>query len=311
MDGLELYTRMVRIRVFEERTAEILEKNPGEIVCPVHLYVGQEAVAVGVCAALNDGDVVYSNHRSHGHYLAKGGDMKELAAELYCRQSGCSGGKGGSMHLCSPEKGFPGSSAIVAGTISTAVGSALAFKTMGTNNVAGTFFGDGAVNEGGFYEALNLAALRKLPVIFVCENNGFSTHMPIRSCLANTDIIAKAEAMGVPARRIDGNDVVTVNREAAAVVEDIRGGGGPRFLECMTYRWRGHVGPKFDLDKGLRNREELESWMEKGPIRRMENRLKLSADEKSSIWKKVNEEVEDALESAKKGPVAEPGEVWI
>ena len=188
-----LYENMLRIRLFEERVAELLA-NEAEIKCPTHLYIGQEAVAVGVCANLRNDDYVFSTHRSHGHYLAKGGDLKALMAELYGKATGCSKGRGGSMHLASPDVGLPGSSAIVAGTIPIAVGVAMSFKMQKKDTISIAFFGDGATNEGAFYESLNFASLKKLPVIFACENNLFSTHMPISSCLADTDIYKKAEA---------------------------------------------------------------------------------------------------------------------
>ena len=181
-----MYLTMTRIRRLEEKIAELVSHN--EIICPCHLYIGEEAVATGVCAALTKEDWVFSTHRSHGHYIAKGGSMKMLMAELYGKITGCSKGKGGSMHLSSGDVGLPGSSAIVAGTIPLAVGVALAFSIQKKNNVSVAFFGDGAVCEGVFYEALNFASLRKLPVVFVCENNLYFTHLPISACLADTRI---------------------------------------------------------------------------------------------------------------------------
>jgi TPP-dependent pyruvate/acetoin dehydrogenase alpha subunit len=269
---LKLYSTMLIIRLFEERLAEQLSTS-GEIKCPVHLYTGQEAVAAGVSVNLRNDDYVFSTHRSHGHYLAKGGDMNTLMAEIYGKTSGCSHGYGGSMHLAQSDIGLPGSSAIVAGTIPQAVGAALAFKTQHKDAVAIAFFGDGAANEGVFYESLNFAALNILPVLFVCENNLYSTHMPISACLAETSIVKKAVAFGVPAECIDGNDVIQVFETSQKYIANARGGAGPALLECLTYRWRGHVGPNYDLNKGLRNKSELDFWMQRCPIRLLETQM--------------------------------------
>lgn len=189
-----LYTSMLKLRRFEEKVSDLLCGDP-EIICPVHLYLGEEAIAVGVCANLQRDDYVFSTHRSHGHYLAKGGDMKALMAELYGKATGCSKGRGGSMHLASPEIGLPGSTAIVAGSIPLAVGVALAFSIQGRDAVSVSFFGDGAVDEGVWHESLNFASLRKLPVVFVCENNLYSTHMPISACLSLDKGIEKYEKL--------------------------------------------------------------------------------------------------------------------
>jgi len=300
-----MYKTMVTIRTFEETIADILENRPGEIKTPCHLYIGEEAVATGVCTALRDTDTVYSTHRSHGHYIAKGGDLKKLAAEIYCKETGCSCGRGGSMHICDPEKGLPGSCAIVAGTIPVAVGTAYTYKYQKRDNVAVTFFGDGATNEGVFYESLNLAALYKLPVIFVCENNQYSTHMPINRILANTRITQKAEAMGVPAYTIDGNNAKIVYTAAHIAIENARQGRGPTLIECKTYRWRGHVGPNYDLDKGLRSKEELEYWMSRDPIKILEKEEKMSKEYIEKIHAEVKKKVEEAIEYARKSPYPE------
>jgi len=299
-----MYVTMLRIRKFEERVASLVSE--GEIICPSHLYTGEEAVSTGVCSALRKDDWVFSTHRSHGHYVAKGGDIKALMAELYCRATGCSRGRGGSMHLASPEVGLPGSSAIVAGTIPLAVGTALAFSMRGEGRVSVAFFGDGAVNEGVFYESLNFASLKRLPVIFVCENNLYSTHMPISACLADTNIYQKAEAFKMPGVRIDGNNVVEVYKTAKGAVKDARCGKGPALVECMTYRWRGHVGSNFDLEKGLRSKQELDYWMKRCPIKALEGLLLnhdiISESEKEQICRGIEEEIEEALIFAKQSP---------
>ena len=300
-----MYITMLRIRKFEERVAELLGPEP-EIICPVHLYTGQEAVATGVCANLRKDDYVFSTHRSHGHYIAKGGDIKALMAELYGRATGCAKGKGGSMHLAAPDMGLPGSCAIVAGTVPSAVGAALAFSMQERDTVSVAFFGDGAVNEGVWYESLNFASLKKLPVIFVCENNLYSTHMPVSACLAATDIYKKAEAFCLPGVRVDGNNEIEVFKAAKKAVEDARNGKGPALIECITYRWRGHVGPNYDLEKGLRSKEELDYWMKRDPIKALEQLLlkgeAVSESEKIKIDDGVEREVEDALVFAKESP---------
>ena len=307
-----LYTTMLRIRRVDEKIAELLCSKP-EIVCPVHLYIGQEAIAAGVCASLRRDDYVFSTHRSHGHYIAKGGNIKALIAELYGKATGCSRGRGGSMHLASADMGLPGSSAIVAGTIPLAVGAALTFSLRGQDTVSVAFFGDGAVNEGAFYESLNFAALKKLPVIFVCENNGYSTHMPVSACLADVRIYKKAEAFDMPGIRVDGNNIFEVFSTAGKVIENARHGQGPALIECMTYRWRGHVGPNFDLDKGLRTKKELDYWMNRCPIRVLERFLSehdiLSESEKVRIYEDIDKEITEAIAFALESPYPDEGEL--
>lgn len=308
---LGMHEKMVRIRKFEEKVADLVASE--EIVTPCHLYIGQEAVAAGVCASLRDDDYVFSTHRSHGHYIAKGGDVKTLMAELYCRANGCSRGRGGSMHITSPDMGLPGSSAIVAGTIPIAVGVALAFSLQKKENISVSFFGDGAVDEGVFYESLNFAALKSLPVIFVCENNLYSTHMPISDCISDTRIYKKAESFDMPGVRVDGNDVVEVFRAAKRAVESARAGEGPTLIECMTYRWRGHVGPNYDIDKGLRSEEELNFWMSRCPIKLFEEALfergVLSDPEKCQVYEDIEREIENAVAFAKVGSFPDENEL--
>lgn len=305
-----MYVTMLRIRVFEEKVADLVSKR--EIVCPCHLYIGEEAVAVGACSALSQDDWVFSTHRSHGHYIAKGGDINALVAEMYGRATGCSKGRGGSMHLASPDMGLPGSSAIVAGIIPLALGAALAFSLQKRGAVSVAFFGDGAAGEGTFYESLNFAALRRLPVIFVCENNLYSTHMPISSCLADTRIYQKAEVFNMLGVRVDGNNVVEVYKAVNKATEDARCGKGPTLIECMTYRWMGHVGPSDDLDKGLRSKEELEYWRNRCPIKTFEEFLSkqgiLSESEKTNIRGSIEEEIEQAVIFAKESPYPHPDE---
>jgi len=307
---LGFFSTMFLIRSVEERIANLVDD--GIVKCPCHLYTGQEAVATGVCYALDEEDWVFSTHRSHGHYLAKGGNLKKMLAEIFGKDTGCSRGHGGSMHIADPEKGLPGSSAIVAGTISLAVGTGLAFSIRKQPLVSVAFFGDGATNEGVFYESLNLASLYKLPVLFICENNLYSTHMPIERCLSNPRIFEVARALGLKSLRIDGNNVIEVYHAAKNAVDMIRAGQGPVFLECMTYRWKGHVGPRDDIDKGLRSKDELDSWVERCPIEFLKNNLvssgTVSEEELREISEKTENEIERAVMDAESGPYPDFGE---
>jgi pyruvate dehydrogenase E1 component alpha subunit len=263
---------MVRIRRVEETLAELYPT--GEMRTPTHFSIGQEAVAVGVCGALRRDDVVYSGHRCHAHYLAKGGDLRGMVAELYGRETGCARGRGGSVHLNDPEAGVIASSAILGQTMAVAVGTALAFTMDGRDQVAVTFFGDGTVEEGIFHETLNFAVMRRAPVLFVCENNGFSTHtrLEVRQP-ASVSIHARAASYGMPSRLEDGNDVFAVHAAAREAVAHARRGAGPFFLECTTYRWREHVGPQWDYDKGYRTKAEVDAWIARCPIRHASERL--------------------------------------
>jgi TPP-dependent pyruvate/acetoin dehydrogenase alpha subunit len=300
-----MYVTMLRIRRLEEKVAELVYPL-NEIICPCHLYIGEEAIATGVCSTLKKEDWVFSTHRSHGHYIAKGGGMKALMAELYGKETGCSKGRGGSMHLSLPEQGLPGSSAIVAGIMPLAVGAALAFSMQEKHSVSVAFFGDGAVGEGVFYESLNFASLKRLPIIFVCENNLYSTHLHISACQAHIQIWKKAEAFNIPGIRVDGNNVVEVFEAAKRAIDDARLGNGPTLIECMTYRWRGHVGPHDDIDKGLRNKEELDYWMQRCPIKALEEFLLthgfIAESEKVKIVERIDKEIEDSVTFAKESP---------
>jgi len=300
----ELHETMLRIRLAEERLAGAL--LAGEIKCPVHLYTGEEAVAAGVCNHLNESDYVFGTHRSHGHYLAKGGHLKAMMAEIYGRVTGCAQGRGGSMHLVDPKlRTF--TTPIVGSTIATAVGTALASSLRGDGAVSVAFFGDGATDEGRFYECLNLAALYKLPVLFVCENNFYSTHLPLEARQPADNIYQRAEMFATPGFRLDGNDVCAVYRVAGEAIQRARNGGGPALLECRTYRWRGHVGPHYDLDKGLRSPEELAAWQARCPVKRLEQTLLaegiLTNDNLASIHQRIEREVEEAIAFAKANPL--------
>lgn len=309
-----MYRTMVRIRLCEESFVEWILN--GEIRCPVHLYTGQEAIATGVCAALSEKDYVFGSHRSHGHYLAKGGDMRELVAEIYCKEAGCSKGRGGSMHVVAPDIGMIGSAPIVAGTIPLALGAALASKIRKEKRVTVSFFGDGAAGEGVLYESLNFAALKKLPIIFACENNFYSTHMPIRECRPENNIFEIGKPFCIESYRVDGNDILKVYEMSKKAAGQCRKGQGPVFIEFITYRMRGHVGPDDNIQEthtDIRPKEEIEKWRKKDPIRKLEtflvkNRI-LKKEDLEKINREAEEEVEKAHRYAKKSPYPDPKEL--
>ena len=260
----ELMRMMVLIRRFEEKIIDVYADQ--DMKSPVHLCIGEEAVAAGVCVNLKKDDYVFTTHRSHGHCLAKGVPPKELYAEFYGRVTGCSRGKGGSMHPAAPEYGILGTSAIVGGGMPLAVGTALASKMRNNGRVAVTFFGDGAVDEGTFHESLNFASLKKLPVVFVCENNFYATNSHISARQPHSDIYKRAEGYNIPGFELNGNDVVSICAAAKKAVDRAQNGAGPTLLECKTYRWKGHVGPDCDYERGCRPKEELATWMDRCPI---------------------------------------------
>jgi pyruvate dehydrogenase E1 component alpha subunit len=265
---LALYESLLMIRRAEEILAD--EYRKGTMRTPTHFGIGQEAVAVGVCSALDKNDVVYTHHRSHTHYLAKGGSLFGLIAELLGREGGCSRGRGGSVHLIDTEKGFWGSSPILGHSLALATGSAFAFQMDRKNQVAVAFFGEGACDEGAVWESLNFAAVKKLPVVFVCENNLYATESPMSVRMPlETNICSKVSSFGLRSEKVDGNKVFEVYSAAKNALERCRAGDGPVFLECMTYRWREHVGPLWDYEasRTYRAKSELEEWMQKCPIR--------------------------------------------
>lgn len=305
-----MYVTMLRIRLFEERVAGLVEA--GEIKTPCHLYIGQEAIATGVCAALGRKDYVWGGHRSHGHYLAKGGDLRAMMAELYCKVTGCSKGRGGSMHLVAVDVGILGTVPLVAGTIPLAVGSALASKLRGDENVSISFFGDGATDEGHFHESVNLAALYRLPVIFICENNFYSSHMHLLEHRAEDNIHEGGKVHGIPGFRLDGNDVITVYRTTVEAVTRARNGHGPTLLECRTYRWRGHVGPAWDIDVGVKRKDELQEWLPKDPVARIRAclvQLGMGQEEFESIEQEIGAELEEAVVFARQSPYPDESEL--
>lgn len=259
-----LFDSMLHIRRFEEKICEVYGAQ--DMKTPVHLCIGQEAIAAGVGLHLNREDYLTTTHRGHGHCLVKGMDPYRLYAEFYGRAEGCCGGMGGSMHPADPELGILGTSAIVGGGIPTAVGAALAAQLRGEKRVSVVFFGDGASEEGVFHESLNFAALRKLPVVFVCENNFYATGSHIDSRQPHQEVWRHAAGYGIPGVRADGNDVLAVYDTAGEAVNRARAGEGPTLLEYVTYRWKGHVGPDCDCARGVRPSEELLAWQERCPV---------------------------------------------
>ena len=260
-----LYKELLKIRLIEEEISYRYSEE--KMRCPTHIAIGQEAAAVGVCASLNKNDYAVSGHRAHHHYIAKGGNIKKLIAEIYGKETGCSGGKGGSMHLIDTDVGFMGSTAIVAGTIPVGVGLSFSQKLKHSENITCIFFGDAAIEEGVFYESVNFAILKNLPVLFVCENNQFScfTHLSERQP-QNRKIFEMVSGLGIDSSECDGNDVIAVQEKTAQLVNKIKKGEGPKFLELHTYRWLEHCGPNYDDELGYRTINDIKKSRENDPI---------------------------------------------
>jgi len=300
---------MARIRWIEEEIARLYAEQ--EMRCPTHLCVGQEAPPVGVSAHLRRGDLVFSAHRSHGHYLAKGGDLKAMIAELYGRETGCASGKGGSQHLVDLSVGFMGSAPILASTISVAVGAALGSRMRGEDRVVVSYFGDAAVEEGIFHEAMNYASVAKLPVLFVCENNlyGVQSALDVRQP-AGRQIADIAAAHAVPATSGDGNDIDAVWRLAGAAIAGIRAGGGPAMLELATYRWLEHCGPNDDTGIGYRDAAELDAWRARCPVDRCRDGLlaegSLTKADIAAMEQDIAAEMDAAVAFARNSPFPPP-----
>lgn len=284
---LSLYRAMQIIRQCEEQLAKAHQRGLVHGAC--HTYVGQEAIAVGVCAHLSVADVVFSTHRGHGHALAKGMPPQELVAELFGRASGCSRGRGGSMHLFSPEIGMMGTSGIVGPCILQAAGAGYTFKLLKKEHVAVAFFGDGAVNNGAFHEGLNLASIWKLPVLFVCENNQFATEVPFSYSAGNTDVGSRGAMYGMPGFTVNGNDVLAVHMAAGQAVQRARRGQGPTLLECRTYRTRAHAEGMGDFT--YRTHEDVEAWKQKCPIRSFRQQLVAVGDTTESELQAIDADV--------------------
>ncbi len=302
-----LYKTIYRVRRVEEEIARIYPSD--RLKSPVHLSIGQEAVAAAMCAPLAREDIVFGTYRSHASYLAKGGDLKAMLAEMYGKATGCTGGKGGSMHLIDTDAGVMGSSAVVGTTIANAVGYAYMVKLRRQKTIVMSFFGDGATEEGVFAESLNFAVLKKLPVVFVCENNGYAihTHQSKRQGLA--DICAKARAAGIAAERIAGNDILAMHERATATINALREGAaaGPFFFECQTYRWKEHVGPNDDYSLGYRSKVEAQPWIDNDQVTRLV--ALVPAPSRYQIEAEVEAEIHEAIAFAEASPFPSTGDL--
>lgn len=300
---------MLRIRLVEEAIADLYAEQ--QMRCPVHLCIGQEAVAAGVCDLLADDDQAMSTHRAHGHYLAKGGNLRAMLAEMYGKATGCSGGIGGSMHLVDLAAGFLGAAPIVGSTVPIAVGVAFGSVLRGENRVVVAFFGEGATEEGAFHEALNFAALKRLPVLFVCENNLYSVYSPLAVRQPpGREVFRLAAGHGIDSRKGDGNDVEQVHAMTEQAMGRIRSGGGPAFLEFATYRWREHCGPNYDNNIGYRAQQEFDRWRERCPIERLRQQCLKDGSLSDGQFKRWSAEIEaefrEAVNFAKSSPPPDP-----
>ena len=302
---LEFYRKMCRIRAFENEAIELAKRNLTR--ASVHTYNGEEAIAVGVCAHLTERDVITSTHRGHGHCIAKGADMEKMFAELMARETGYCKGKGGSMHIADLSIGMLGANGIVGGGIPIAAGAGFALKYRETDNVAVCFFGDGASNEGSFHEAINLASVLHLPVIFVCENNQWAISVSVKTSLNIENISDRAAAYGIRGVSLDGNDIVQVYEEFGNIVESVRAGGGPMLVEMKTYRLAGHY---YGDNENYRSQDEVAAWKAKCPITRLRALLESSygcaAEELDALAKEERKIVLAASERAKTAPEPSP-----
>jgi len=301
-----LYRKLQLIRRAEEEIARIYPSD--KIKSPVHLSIGQEAVAVGICDPLRPDDVVSGTYRSHAAYIAKGGDLPAMFAELYGKDTGCARGKGGSMHIIGMDQYILGTSAVVGTTIPIAVGYALALQREGKGRVVAAFFGDGGTEEGVFYESLNFASLHKLPVLFVCENNGYAIHTHISKRWATARLCERVQTYGIPTHQVCDSNVLTLWEHAAEAYASIRQGSGPVFVECQTYRWKEHVGPGEDYEAGYRTRDELRPWVENDQVRIIGE--KLDQVIKTEIDIAIEREIASAIHFAETSPLPDPKELY-
>ena len=310
---MEMLRRMLRIRRFEEQVIQMVER--GEIVGAAHSYIGEEAVAVGTCLALRDDDWITGNHRSHGHPIAKGGDVKKAMAELLGKRTGYCKGKGGSMHLADFSIGILGESGILGSAIPTAVGAALGSKLQGNDRVAVSFFGDGASNEGAFHESINLAAIWGLPVIFLCENNQYAVTSSFKEMVAAENISDRAASYAIPGVLVDGQDVLAMHEAVSHAVERARSGQGPSLIEGRTYRYYDHsLGMNRIVRASYRSDEEMEHWKQRDPID-IHKTLLLSQDiapqaEIDQMEDEIKKQINDAVEFARESPYPDPSELF-
>jgi pyruvate dehydrogenase E1 component alpha subunit len=306
---IEYYRQLLRIRLVEEAIANRYSEQ--KMRCPTHLSIGQEAVAVGISASLTAEDKAYSSHRAHAHYLAKGGSLNKLIAELYGKETGCTGGRGGSMHLTDLDAGFVASTAIVGNSIPLAVGNALHQDVHKLKGISLAYFGDGATEEGAFYEAANFAAVKGLPVLFVCENNRYSVYSPLQVRQPKDRSIVKlARAIGLDACEVDGNDVEKVVATASEHINSIRAGRGPVLLECHTYRHREHCGPNWDDDLQYRPQNEISDWIKRDPVQKaydlLINKSKDNKDIIAQMKQQISTEIDEAFVFAETSSFPDP-----
>jgi pyruvate dehydrogenase E1 component alpha subunit len=303
MSNADLYRTMRTIRRFEETVVELVNAN--EIAGVTHEYIGQEAVATGVCAALREDDVITSTHRGHGHVIAKGAEVARMLAELLGRTTGLNRARGGSMHIADVSLGIYGANGIVAAGAPIAAGAAWAGVQAGSDRVAVVFFGDGAINQGVLHETMNMAGIWKLPVLFVCENNGYAVSFSSAEATSGS-ITGRAAAYDMPAVRVDGMDAEAVLAATQTAVAHARSGGGPSFLECETYRFVGHHTAERTMNLGYRTDEEIERWRERDPLRVLAERM--APDDVAAIDGEVEQLLDAALAFARESPRPEPSE---
>jgi pyruvate dehydrogenase E1 component alpha subunit len=301
-----LYTSALRIRRAEEAIAHLYPSD--KIKSPVHLSIGQEAIAVGVIDLMNPEDVVAGTYRGHASYIAKGGSLPAMFAELYGKATGCAGGKGGSMHLIGMDRNILGCSAVVGSHIPIAVGYALAIRRRRENRVVACFLGDGATEEGVFSESLNFASLQALPILFVCENNGFAIHTPRSKRWATEQLVERVRTFGIRAERLETGDIFAIRAAAAPLLDHVRSGHGPAFLECPTTRLKEHVGPNEDFDVGYRQRPPIEIWPGQDPVVQIAARL--TEAERLRIESEIDAEIAAAVDFAERSPVPAVQEVY-
>lgn len=311
---LKLYESMLKIRMVEEEIAR--EYPKGEMRCPTHLSIGQEAVpaALGLCVSIKD--MAMSTHRGHAHYIGKGGNLKSMIAEIYGKSTGCSKGKGGSMHLIDNSVGFMGTSAIVGNSIPVGVGLALASKIRKTEQISCIFFGDGATEEGSYYESVNFAVVKKLPVLFLCENNLYSVYSPLNVRQPEgRKISTVAKAMGLGVDEVDGNNAIESFKSIESAVQRIKNNQGPQFIEFSTYRWLEHCGVNYDNDIGYRTEEEYLRWKKNDPISKLKDKLLqeklISEVQIKEIIAKIEFEIKEAFAFAKESSFPENSEAYI
>ena len=309
---IDLYRRMLTIRSFEEKIQDLYAR--GLVPGLAHLYVGEEAIATGVCANLRKEDYITSTHRGHGHVIAKGAEIKYMMAELFGKKTGYCKGKGGSMHIADVGIGILGANGIAGGGIPIAVGAALSAKMRKTDQVTACFFGDGSSNNGTFHEGLNFASVHRLPVVFICENNLFGISVSQKQHQAIQDISVRSAAYNIPGLTVDGNDVLAVYEASGKAIQRAKAGGGPSLVECKTYRWRGHHEGDPNQGKRYRTMDEVQEWMKKCPIRRFEEKLLrdkvLTKTKAKKIQAEVEREIDEAVEFANQSPFPDLQDIY-